>query len=221
MRPAVLRAVGFDLDDTLAVTTRDRAAILAEATQAASARRVDRQEYLRAHDDHAAEGESREPVFRALVDDDRAGEAAEAYRGAVEAALAPVDGAETVLRRLRDRYRVGLLTDGPARAQRSKLETLGWTDGFDATVVTGDLGTPKPDPAAFEALLSALGAEASATAYVGDHPERDVAGAAAAGLLAVHVRGPDDDPAPDADAVVRREELAALPGVLDALQDPA
>jgi len=33
---------------------------------------------------------------------------------------------------LRGEYRVGLLTNGPVRAQRDKLETLGWEDAFDA-----------------------------------------------------------------------------------------
>lgn len=210
-------AVGFDLDDTLAVTSRDRRTILAEATEAASVRDVDREEYLAAHEAHAAEGDSRAAVFRALVDEERADDAAAAYRGAIEDALEPVTGAEAVVRLLGERFRVGLLTDGPARAQRSKLDRLGWTDLFDATVVTGDLGAPKPDRGAFDALLDALEATPAETVYVGDDPERDVAGAARAGMATVHVRGPDQAPAPAADAVVSRDELAALPGVIAAL----
>jgi len=218
----VYPAVGFDLDDTLAVTTRPRDRLLAEACERVDAPRFSRTAYLDAHDAHSGV-ETREPVFAALLagrsTDATAADLAAAYRETVEAALEPVSGAERTVRALAADRRVGLLTDGPVAAQRSKLETLGWTDLFDAVVVTGRLDGPKPDRRAFAALCDALDAAPAATAYVGDHPERDVAGAADAGLAAVQVAyegGPE--PEPRADAVVRRDALAGeLPAALDGL----
>jgi putative hydrolase of the HAD superfamily len=57
------------------------------------------------------------------------------------------------------------------------------------------------------------------TAYVGDHPENDVAGASEAGLTPVQVLYEAGPPAhPAAAATVRRSELGkTLPGVLAAL----
>ena len=223
----MIRAVGFDLDETLAIPERDRSALLAEAVRAAGAedslRGLTREAYLRAHREHSGD-ETREPVFAALVEEHADGEAtvdparlAAAYRRVVEDALVPVEGAADLVRTLRGSYRVGLLTDGPVRTQRRKLERLGWTELFDAVVVTGELPAPKPDPRTFRRLLEALDAEPDEAVFVGDHPEADVAGAADAGLYAVQVRYPGGpDAHPTADVTVDRDELAAqLPGILE------
>lgn len=226
---SVIRAVGFDLDETLAVPERDRSTLLSEAVRAAGAADLlpglTREAYLRAHREHSGD-RTREPVFAALVEEQTDGEEgvdpaelAAAYRRAIEDALAPVEGAADLVRTLRESYRVGLLTDGPGRTQRGKLETLGWTDLFDAVVVTGDLPEPKPDPRTFRRLLEELGADPGEAAFVGDHPEADVAGAADAGLRTVQVRYPGGpDPHPRADATVDRDELAErLPGIIASL----
>lgn len=231
-------AVGFDLDYTLAVPERDRTAILLDALASVGLDRdaVDdpRAAYLQAHGDHL-ESETRAPVFRAMLSEagvtvtgpgeDGSGpedgatvdpvEAARAYRERIADALVPVPGALGLVRKLREGYRVGLLTDGPAVAQRDKLATLGWTDAFDAVLISGELGVGKPDRRAFAALCAALRADPSRVVYVGDDPVRDVRGASEAGLLTVQVLGPGDEPDERADATLRRDELAArLPDVL-------
>lgn len=213
-------AVAFDLDDTLAVTRVDRATLLAEALREAGAPQRSREAYLQAHAENLT-ARSREPVFERLfagVDDVDAAAVAEAYRNRVNAALEPVPGVEAMLSDLRKRYRLGLLTNGPVVAQRSKLEALGWTDAFDAALVTGELAAGKPEPAAFESLLAELGTDASATVFVGNDVTADVQGAVATGIDAVQVcypGGPARDP--DAFAHVERDELAAeLPRLLAA-----
>lgn len=219
------RAVAFDLDDTLAVPDDDRATILERAVSRAGGTHlvdaVSRDAYLDAHTREAG-GKTREPIFRALLEDaavegDPAG-LAMAYREEISDALVPVPGAQSLLETLRESYHVGLLTDGPGRAQRHKLTTLGWSDHFDDVVVTGDLGTRKPDPRTFDALLDGLGVPAGETVYVGDHVERDVGGAKRAGLIPIQVLGPADEPSPDAAAHVSRDELAdRLPRLLSTL----
>lgn len=211
-------AVAFDLDDTLAVPTRDRQTLLDETTNAVGRSPLSRAAYLAAHGDHLT-GETREPIFDALVDDVDPGEMAREYRRRVTAALVPVEGVEAMLSELRSTYRLGLLTNGPTVAQRVKLEALGWTDAFDAVCISGDLDAGKPDTRAFEALLAALGSDAETTVYVGNDPAADVAGAADAGLAAVQVTFPGG-PEPNARAAahVDRSELAtALPALLESL----
>lgn len=217
-----LRAVGFDLDETLAVPARDREAILHEATSEVGAPALSRESYLEAHARHLT-SESRAPIFADLLDGRDAAvdpeRLARAYRERLTESLSLVDGAVDLLESLRADYRVGLLTNGPVVAQRDKIESLGLSDAFDATLVSGELAAGKPDERAFAALLDALGVDASEAAYVGDDPEADVAGASDAGLAAVqviHDGGPP--PSPLADARVERAELAAaLPGVLQSL----
>jgi len=212
-------AVAFDLDDTLAVTRVDRATLLAEALREVGAPQRSREAYLQAHAENLT-ARSRESVFERLFEDaadvDPAAVAA-AYRERVNAALEPVPGVEAMLTELRGRYRLGLLTNGPVVAQRSKLDALGWTDTFDAALVTGELDAGKPESAAFEALLAELGTDSSTTVFVGNDVTADVRGAAAAGIDAVQVWYPGGPPRdPDAFAHVERDELAAkLPAILD------
>ena len=203
-------AVVFDLDDTLAITDRDRETLLSAAAERADVSlSFDRAAYLEAHREHSG-SESRRPVFEALVETD-APAMTQAYREVIGEELTPVDGAETVLTALRKRYQIGLLTDGPGETQRDKLRRLGWEDTFDAVVITGPLGTPKPERRAFEAIIDTLDVTPDRAVYVGDDPERDIAGAASAGLAPVQVCYPDG-PAPHSDAVatVSRDDLESL-----------
>lgn len=59
----------------------------------------------------------------------------------------------------------------------------------DAVVLPSDAGAAKPDPRIFQLALQRLGVPAAAALLVGDHPERDLAGARRAGLRAVDVAG--------------------------------
>jgi putative hydrolase of the HAD superfamily len=217
LEKTVLRAVAFDLDDTLAVTTRDRETLLSEAADRAEVPlEFDREDYLRAHREHSG-SESRQPVFEALVDDN-APALTRAYRAAIGEAMEPVDGAAETMAHLRDRYRVGLLTDGPDRTQRDKLRRLDWHEAFDGVVVTGAIEAPKPDPEAFETLCATLDVAPEEVVYIGDDPERDIAGATAAGILAIQVTYEGGPPAhPDAAASVPRTEFRRLPVVLASL----
>jgi putative hydrolase of the HAD superfamily len=211
------RAVVFDLDYTLAVTARDRQTLLDEATDRVGVRSIDRDEYLDTHDATDAD-ETRAPIFARLLDDpDADPEAmATAYREAIADALEPIDGAEDLLRSLREEYRLGLLTDGPELAQATKIDDLGWRDLFDAVVITGTMPAGKPDPRTFERVCADLDVDPGDAVYVGDRPDKDVAGAIAVGMRAIQVTFPDGpEVSPDAVAVLSRDELVErLPGLL-------
>jgi len=92
-------------------------------------------------------------------------------------------GAEQVLLTLqRAGIRIGLLTNGAVSLQREKIETSGLGLYFDAAVVSGELGTGKPDPAIFHHLLDRLGVEARESLMVGNSLARDIIGGKRAGL---------------------------------------
>lgn len=215
-------AVGFDLDETLAIPDRDRSILLAEAADAVGAPPIDRDAYLDAHRRNLTR-ESRQPIFTDLLSDHddatAAAELTDAYRRRVNEALVPLEGIESFLASLREDYAIGLLTNGPARAQWEKIAILGWEAVFDAVVVSGDLDAAKPDPEAFRSLLRELNRDPHDTVYVGDDPTTDVAGAVAAGLQPVQVVYPAG-PAPDPRAVAhvdRADLIGTLPTILAAL----
>ena len=218
-----IRAVVFDLDDTLAVTRRDRATLLAKAVEETDAPPISRPDYRRVLIEQDPQ-ETRAPIFETLLEeaesansDPSPAQLAAAYREAIGEAIEPVARAESLLNTLAEEYRLGLVTDGPVRAGREKLAALGWTDRFDATVVTGEVGVGKPDPRGFRAALDELDVTPEEAVYVGNDPELDVAGALAAGMAAVQVTYPGGhDPDPRAVATVRRAAIdEALPAVLD------
>jgi len=70
---------------------------------------------------------------------------------------------------------------------RGILSDLSLDDALDLVWLASDAGVAKPDPAIFLGALAALGIAPERALYVGDDAERDVAGARAAGLAALHV----------------------------------
>ncbi|WP_337867993.1 HAD family hydrolase [Meiothermus sp.] len=84
-------------------------------------------------------------------------------------------------------YKLGIVTNGVPDLQRDKLEGFGLKDRFQATAVSGELDIGKPQRGIFDHICRALDVEPSVCVMVGDNPERDVAGAAAAGMKSVWV----------------------------------
>lgn len=89
----------------------------------------------------------------------------------------------------------------------------------DVIASSASLGVRKPDPAFFERVVELAGFERNQVAYVGDRVDNDVLPAAAAGLVAVHVRrgpwGRLQRTPPE--ATLGLDDLAALPEALASL----
>jgi 2-haloalkanoic acid dehalogenase type II len=92
------------------------------------------------------------------------------------------EDAGPTLAALRSRYKLGLITNGPSAIQRAKIERFGLAEYFDELIVSGEVGVAKPDPAIFRLALERLGVAPDEALFVGDSPEYDLRGAAAAGM---------------------------------------
>lgn len=82
---------------------------------------------------------------------------------------------------------VGIVTNGTPERQMDKWRALGlgrWIRP-EHVFVSDALGVAKPDPAIFRTALSAMGARAADSLYVGDAFQTDVVGARAAGMRVV------------------------------------
>ena len=86
----------------------------------------------------------------------------------------PADS-RAVLEDLKQRYKLGLITDGYLPAQRLKLKSLDIERCFDCIIYTEELGREnwKPSPAGFEKLITDMKITPQQCAYVGDNLERD------------------------------------------------
>jgi putative hydrolase of the HAD superfamily len=90
-----------------------------------------------------------------------------------------------LVRRLRGRYRTGLLSNASDVLPRLLRERYGLDGLFDVKVVSALVGLAKPDPAIYRLALERLGTVPEATVFVDDY-EPNVAAAAELGIRAIH-----------------------------------
>jgi HAD superfamily hydrolase (TIGR01662 family) len=113
-------------------------------------------------------------------------------------------------------YRVGIVGN-----QAEALEAWARESALPADVVSSSasLGVRKPDPMFFAKVCELVGHSPGDVAYVGDRVDNDVLPAAAAGLIAVHVRrGPWGRlQATPPEAAMSLDDLASLPQALASL----
>lgn len=121
-------------------------------------------------------GESKITVFRALLHEEARAQAANAaFERAYERQIAagavhPIDGAEDVIRRLRQAgLKVALLTGFSASTRDRLLASLGWSSIADAALCPSEAGRGRPHPDLVLAALLRTGADdVAAVAVAGD-----------------------------------------------------
>jgi putative hydrolase of the HAD superfamily len=113
----------------------------------------------------------------------------EAYQWGMVEGTSMFPDAPPVLKLLHENgIKVGIVTNAyqPMWLRDVEIQMHGLLDFFpDCRISAADVGYLKPHPAIFQAALNCCGAKADETVFVGDDVEADVAGAQAAGLLAV------------------------------------
>jgi putative hydrolase of the HAD superfamily len=139
--------------------------------------------------------------------------------------IEPLPEVPGLLRELRQRYGLGLVSDGAKDVQRAKLDALGLAPLLHAVVFSDELGREhwKPSPAPFLRVMELLDAPPDAGVYVADNPSKDFLGARRAGLRSIRLRLPDGvyahlepetpEHAPDLE-LDSGAGLAGLPGLL-------
>lgn len=124
-------------------------------------------------------------------------------------------GALDALQVLRADYELYALSNGNADIGRVGLGHL-FSRHFSAI----SIGAAKPDPRIYLAALEASGVEPHEVAHIGDHPEQDIAAAAAVGMRTIWVNFTQQDwpdlPLPDRQIT----SFAELPRVVKSLMAP-
>jgi putative hydrolase of the HAD superfamily len=230
-------AVLFDLDDTLHDdTSAYRAAARRVANEVARQRRLDAsalyEGYVRAAEgfwedlthEHLAvplRGVRRRMWAEALEacgvhDDALAQGAADAYNAYRPAGLHVFPEVMPLLDGLHAAgCKTALITNGFAETHREKIALLGLQSAFDAVVLADEVGMVKPDPRIFRHACALIGVAPDAAVMVGDRYERDIRGAAEAGLATIWLNRraesvPQGAPAPDATVETFADVCAAL-----------
>jgi HAD superfamily hydrolase (TIGR01549 family) len=205
-----VRAVLFDLDDTLCRYRRPGSEVLAAAFERVGvdplfpvAAYYDRYAEFRGITDDAVT--LREEAFAAIAadrgHDPSLGRAvADAYTAERDQTnVEPLPGAADAVVSLAHSYRVALVTNGAPGMQAEKLSALPFADRFETVVHGGYDAAAKPDPEPFHVALDALAVPADRAVHVGNSLSSDVAGAHAAGVGSVWLDDGTTDPERDAD----------------------
>jgi len=132
--------------------------------------------------------------FRRLLretgrDPARARRLGERYLDRLSARGDRLPGCRPLLHALRKRYRLGVVTNGIDRVQRSRLAASGIAPFFEVVVTSQGCGFAKPDPRILRIALDGLGVQPREAVYVGDDPAVDGAAARAAGVPFIWVDG--------------------------------
>jgi len=192
-----VRAVLFDLDETLLDRTGSLAAFLRDQRRRFHERLGDvafepwADRFLALD----AKGMTPKPVVYARLaqefglavgtDSDLAADYAESFR---RHARGNPGMAET-LAALRARgLGLGVVTNGETAFQSGNLAALGLPAMVDVILISAAEGLRKPDPAIFERAVRRLGTAPADCLFVGDNPVADVAGAVRAGMRAAWFR---------------------------------
>jgi putative hydrolase of the HAD superfamily len=111
-----------------------------------------------------------------------------AFRDSLWGDVAPNAAMVDLVRRLGQRYRVGLLSNTTARDPEPLLRRHGLEGLFDVVILSAAVGLVKPDPAIYHLALERLGTAPGATVFVDDY-EPNVAAASEQGLHGIHFAG--------------------------------
>lgn len=102
------------------------------------------------------------------------------------------DGAKPILQELAasGRYLIGSLNNEARELNDYRFKAFGLRKYFDIALTSCYLGLRKPDLAMYERAIDIVGGPPERILFIDDRPE-NVAGAAAAGMLALHFTGAD------------------------------
>ena len=113
------------------------------------------------------------------------------------------------LKALRQRYTIGLVSNGNSYPERCGLD-----DVFHFVVFATQCGAWKPDPRIFQVAVEKAGCSVQELLHVGDSPKEDIMGAAAVGIRSVWI---NRDGAPRDLGIAANHEISSLEGLLEIL----
>jgi len=195
----VIRAVVFDVDNTLVDFMKMKDAAVAAAIDAMIDAGLDlthEQAHRRIYEIYGERGIEFQQVFDEFlksvlgyIDYRILANGILAYRRGREGVLVAYPHVRMALLRLvRHGLALGVVSDAPRLQAWMRLCSLGVDEFFDVVVTYDDTGRRKPAPEPFQKALELLGAAPDEAVMVGDWAERDIVGAKTIGMYTVFAR---------------------------------
>ncbi|WBM71230.1 pyrimidine 5'-nucleotidase [Buttiauxella sp. WJP83] len=112
-----------------------------------------------------------------------AGDLNAAFLNAMAEICVPLPGAVSLLNTLKDKVKIGIITNGFTALQQIRLERTGLRDYFDLLVISEQVGVAKPDRKIFDFTFEEMGnPPRERVLMVGDTAESDILGGINAGI---------------------------------------
>lgn len=91
-------------------------------------------------------------------------------------------GAEELLSNIKDKYQLGIITNGISESQRTRLKAGNIHDLFQSIVISDEVGIRKPNKEIFEIALNELKVSHKEVLFVGDSLQDDYHGSVNSGI---------------------------------------
>ena len=95
--------------------------------------------------------------------------------------------AKYVLKDLKTKYKLGIITNGDEKQQTNKLKLTNLTDYFDTINISGEIGYSKPSKEIFEIACKRINEKPENCLMIGDNFKLDIQGAINSGLSAIWI----------------------------------
>lgn len=196
----MIRAILFDLDDTLVDFRGMKEAAIGEAARAMVKAGLDMstseatQKLNKVYWEVGIESDTAITEFLkrlGKLDDKILAAGINAYIKGKLKATKPVDGAIETIKKLKKRgLKVGIVSDAPRLKAWQRLNLMEMDDLFDVVVAFDDTRKKKPDEMPFRKALEKLKVRPEEAVMVGDWYEKDIQGAKKLGMKTVLVGKP-------------------------------
>lgn len=127
---------------------------------------------------------------------------------------------KTLLELAKRGLKLAVLSDAPRYQAWSRLCYLQLPHFFDHVITFEDTQVRKPDPAPFHRAIELLDMAPEEVIMVGDWPARDMVGAHGVGIRTVYARYGDTSGATDSGADYEIDDISELIGIVDELRGP-
>ncbi len=222
----MIKAVIFDLDNTLVDFMRVKRAAVAGAVDAmidAGLKTSKEEAIKRVFNMYDREGIEDQRVFDKMlveaygeIDHRILAAGIVGYRRAKEGNLILYPHVrQTVRQLLRLGLKLALVSDAPRMSAWTRLISLGLDSFFDTVVANEDTGKKKPDPAPFLLALSRLEVKPEEAIMIGDWAERDMVGAKALGMRTAFARYGDDFNTKEHGADYELSDIHEIVGIIE------
>jgi putative hydrolase of the HAD superfamily len=129
--------------------------------------------------------------------------------------LKPYPMVKPTLEKLRQKYKLAVVTDAPRNKAWQRLVLTGLEKEFNYVITKDDTMEEKPHPSPFYLAMKKLNMLAPACLFVGDNPERDIKGAKELGMMSCWARYGSMRRESDADIEI--DSISELPKKLEKL----